>query len=357
MIKNSMNKTIATLAFVVCMSVAQSAHAFIIYPGIVFDWGFPISCSDSGVLVNYTDMSSVIQVQRSNSVVSSFVISPTTAISYVAPVTVFENGEAISYSGWEDTATGQCVATSVTVAPVPVPVATLTASPVTVYVGSQSTLTASCTNATSASIDNGVGSFTSAAGGTKAVFPAVTTTYTLTCTGAGGASQKSVTVTAVPRPPVPTASLTASPSTITKGGSSTLSAVCTNSTLASINNAVGAVPAAGGSKIVAPTVTTTYTLTCSGAGGTSVSSAKITVGTVTSPTTSTVSSALKAEGKGVVTSVTASYAVINGVRLEIVPTTILKSEAGSFISVGLTVEYKGVKNANGTITATSIKQQ
>lgn len=70
-----------------------------------------------------------------------------------------------------------------------------------------------------------------------------------------------------------------------------------------------------------------------------------------------VSSASKVEGKGIVTTYTATKAVIGGITLKITPTTIIKSEAGKFLTVGLTVEYKGVKNADGSITATSIKQQ
>jgi hypothetical protein len=42
--------------------------------------------------------------------------------------------------------------------------------------------------------------------------------------------------------------------------------------------------------------------------------------------------------------------------MTIVPTTILKSEAGKFVRVGLSVEYKGTKNADGSVTAVSVKQ-
>ncbi len=339
--------------FLMFALIVPSAQAFIIYPGIVFDWGLPVSCSGTGVLVNYNDNDHTINVKKGNGVVSSFVTASTTSITFVAPATTFLNGEAISYSGWEDSITSQCVALFITVAPAPLPVATLTASPTSVYAGSQSNLTATCVDATSASIDNGVGAFAVAAGGVKAVFPSMTTTYTLTCTGAGGTAQKSVTVTAVPRPPLPTASLVATPSTIIKGGSSALSAVCTNSTASSING-IGALLATGGSKVVSPTATITYTLTCTGAGGSAFSSAKVTVGKASSPS---VPSGLKAEGQGVVTAVTSTYAVIGGIRLTVTPATILKSDAGPFVSTGLNVEYKGVKNADGTITATSIKQQ
>ncbi|MCB1045453.1 MAG: hypothetical protein KDC35_21095 [Acidobacteria bacterium] len=78
--------------------------------------------------------------------------------------------------------------------------------------------------------------------------------------------------------PAPTASLTASPTTITEGQSATLSWTTSNATSASINNGVGAAtPVASGSRTVSPTVTTTYTLTATGDGGTSTASATIVV--------------------------------------------------------------------------------
>ncbi len=67
------------------------------------------------------------------------------------------------------------------------PVASLSVSPSSVVAGNSAALTWSCTNSTSASIDQGIGSV-DPAGGTISVSPPSTTTYTLTCTGAGGTS-------------------------------------------------------------------------------------------------------------------------------------------------------------------------
>ncbi len=77
--------------------------------------------------------------------------------------------------------------------------------------------------------------------------------------------------------PPPTASLSANPTTITEGQSATLSWSTTNATSASINNGVGSVSVSGGSTSVSPAVTTTYTLTASGDGGTTTASATIVV--------------------------------------------------------------------------------
>jgi peptidoglycan-associated lipoprotein len=58
-------------------------------------------------------------------------------------------------------------------------------------------------NATDISIDNGLGAVQ--ANGTRQIFPAATTTYTLTARGAGGTDSRSVTVevTSAPAPPPP----------------------------------------------------------------------------------------------------------------------------------------------------------
>ncbi|GAG60982.1 unnamed protein product [marine sediment metagenome] len=67
------------------------------------------------------------------------------------------------------------------------------ANPSTITVGESSTLSWSVTDATSVTIDNGIGSV--ALTGTTTVTPATTTTYTLTATNTAGSVTGSVTVT------------------------------------------------------------------------------------------------------------------------------------------------------------------
>jgi len=67
------------------------------------------------------------------------------------------------------------------------------ANPPTITAGESSTLSWSVTDATTVTIDNGIGSV--ALTGTTAVTPATTTTYTLTATNAAGGVTGSVTVT------------------------------------------------------------------------------------------------------------------------------------------------------------------
>jgi hypothetical protein len=77
--------------------------------------------------------------------------------------------------------------------------------------------------------------------------------------------------------PSPTVTLTANPTSITSGQSSTLTWSSTNATSCS---GVNFSPSGtSGSSSVSPTITTTYSLTCTGAGGSSSGSATVTVGT------------------------------------------------------------------------------
>lgn len=79
-----------------------------------------------------------------------------------------------------------------------------------------------------------------------------------------------------PAPARPTANLQATPTTIQRGQSATLTWSSTNATTVSISPGVGNVSAEG-SQQVSPTDSTTYTLTASGPGGTADANAHITV--------------------------------------------------------------------------------
>lgn len=79
-----------------------------------------------------------------------------------------------------------------------------------------------------------------------------------------------------PAPAAPTASLTASPASVDKGQSSTLTWQTSNATDVSIDSGVGAVQP-NASQSVSPSETTTYTLTAKGAGGSQTATATVTV--------------------------------------------------------------------------------
>lgn len=87
--------------------------------------------------------------------------------------------------------------------PQPPRIDAFSAEPSSIQRGQSATLSWSVANATDISIDQGLGEI--GANGTRQVFPANTTTYTLTARGGGGSLTRSatVTVTAPPPPPPP----------------------------------------------------------------------------------------------------------------------------------------------------------
>jgi len=89
--------------------------------------------------------------------------------------------------------------------PQPPRIDSFTAEPSSIQRGQSATLSWSVANATDMSIDQGLGAI--GANGSRQVFPANTTTYTLTASNAGGMATRSatVTVTAPPPPPPPPA--------------------------------------------------------------------------------------------------------------------------------------------------------
>ena len=197
-----------------------------------------------------------------------------------ANVTV--NGAAASVSGSDFTANGIAlvagdnafaiiaqdavgnrseVTTVVTYTP-PAPVAGLIASPTAIQAGQSATLEWSTENATTVSIDNGIG--TVVLSGSLVVSPTATTSYTLTATGPGGfaTAQVDISVTQV----AAVTSITASSTTIQLGESVTLTWSAANATAAVINQGIGLVPLSG-SLAVTPTSTTEYAITASGPDG------------------------------------------------------------------------------------------
>ncbi|GAB3954033.1 hypothetical protein GCM10028805_38780 [Spirosoma harenae] len=193
-------------------------------------------------------------------------VNPTATTTYVATCNPTGGGNACT--------------SSITISVNPCNIGTA-ASPTTINAGQNSIVTyTGCSNGT-VSWDNGLGT-----GNAKSVNPSVTTTYIATCTPNGGGTPctSSVTVSVIPC----SIDISASPSRINVGQSSTLSYTgCPNGTV-SWNNGLGT----GNSKTVFPTATTTYQATCTPTGGGNSCSTEFTL-TVTPAPISISSSSVK----------------------------------------------------------------
>ncbi len=161
--------------------------------------------------------------------------------------------------------------TTVTPASGAAPSVTISANPAILAPGGSAMLSVAVSNATQVTIkgsDNS--SYTlQPTGGTQAVTPAATTTYTAVATSVSGnvSAATTVTVTAVA---VPTVAISATPASISAGGSSVLHVTASNATQVTVTGTDGSsytIPPTGGTQTVNPTATTTYTATAAAAGG------------------------------------------------------------------------------------------
>ncbi len=142
-------------------------------------------------------------------------------------------------------------------------IANFSRSPVNIVSGNSSTLQWTVINATSISIDQGIGAVQ--ASGSRSVSPTAKTTYTLTASSDNGTATKSVTVYVIVKPIIN--GFTANPSTIASGETSTLSWDITGADSISISPDVGAISGFTQSCEVSPTIDKTYTLTATNAAG------------------------------------------------------------------------------------------
>jgi hypothetical protein len=163
-----------------------------------------------------------------------------------------------------------------TVALIPAPTARLEAAPTAVASGNASVLTWSSTNATSCSASGGWSGPLAASGSYSTGPLTAATAYSLTCAGPGGVTAPLVTTVTIL--PAPTVTLTASPAVVAAGGRSTLTWTSSNATSCTASGAwSGSVGLNGSQSTGAVATAASYSLSCSGTGGTSLASAVVNV--------------------------------------------------------------------------------
>lgn len=190
-------------------------------------------------------------------------------------------------SGFPSLAIGSVQAFSVTVllnrAPAPVnpaPTVSVSLAPTTVAVGGHAMLTWASTNSTSCTA-SGAWSGTQATSGTLGLTPGSSgsLSYGLSCQGPGGTATAQATLTVTAITPAPTVTIVVAPTHVMVGDAATLTWTSTNATSCTASgNWSGAEPAAGSSSVTATsTGTASYTLACTGAGGTAQATTSLTV--------------------------------------------------------------------------------
>lgn len=150
--------------------------------------------------------------------------------------------------------------------PIPAPTASLSANPDTIVEGHSSTLSWSSSDTTGCSLDPGFGNVET--NGARTTSPANTTTYTLSCSGPGGSVQAQTTVTVIPRPRVTLYAIPPGPIEVPDSINLSWSSTNANSCVAS-GDWGGGKGVSGSEAVTKPRGTYTFTITCSGPGGTS----------------------------------------------------------------------------------------
>jgi phospholipase C len=248
--------------------------------------------------------------------------------------------------------------------PAVMPTVTVAASPSSITAGNSSTLTVAATNATSITLTGSDGSTFSVqpSGGTQAVKPAATTTYTASANGTGGTATATAIVTVTAPATPPTVTIAASPSSITAGSSSTLTVAATNATTVTVTGSDGStynLAVTGGTQSVTPSATTTYTANVTGTGGTATATATVTV-TAPVPTPPTVTIAATPSSITAGSSSTLTVAATNATTV-----TVTGSDGSSYslaatggtqsVKPSLTTTYTAsATGAGGSATATAI---
>ena len=149
------------------------------------------------------------------------------------------------------------------------------ATPATVTAGKTSTLSWAVTGSPSLAMSPYVGTL---AGTSAKVTPAATQLYSLTATNTFGSVTAVVSVTVIAGSAPSIASFTATPAKVSPGQSSVLSWAVTGTTGLSVKPGVGAVT--GMSVKVAPSTTTTYTLTATNSFGSVTATVSVMVGSL-----------------------------------------------------------------------------
>ncbi|WP_051309765.1 putative Ig domain-containing protein [Desulfogranum japonicum] len=160
---------------------------------------------------------------------------------------------------------GGTVTDSVTITVIPSdqpPIVHLSVSPGNILAGNSTVLSWDSSYADQIIIEPDIGLVDTA--GSITVFPGNTTAYTVTATGPGGTIIERMIVTVIH--PSPALTLTVEPAGISAGESAVLSWESTGADTVTFNQGIGTVPSQG-SLTVSPEVTTQFTATANGLGG------------------------------------------------------------------------------------------
>lgn len=207
----------------------------------------------------------------------SLSVMPTATITYTLTADNAYSTVKKSATITVDTSTVSPTTTAVTTNVPPV-INEFTISPSTIVLSENATMRWSVSGARTVTINPGLGAVPSS--GYSLIVPSGSTTYTLTASNSFGSNTATATITtntiADDTPPPVIRAFTASPSTISPGGSSTLTWDIEDARVIVIDQGIG-IPGSYFSQLVSPTQTTSYTLTALNTAGSENRTVTVTV--------------------------------------------------------------------------------
>lgn len=148
--------------------------------------------------------------------------------------------------------------------------------PITIGFNSDATLSWTSANASSCGASGAWSGSKSTSGSQSTGNLTGSKTYIITCTGSGGSDSDSVTVN-VQSQNLPVVDITATPSAIIQGDTSSLGWTSSNADSCFATNGWSGTKSLSGNQVVSPQNTTTYTITCSNGAGQASDSVTVTV--------------------------------------------------------------------------------
>jgi len=279
-IRRSLRWTLSGMLSGLCMSVlfagcSSNSSLSSVAPSVGISAN-PTSVAAGGSSTLTVTATNATQVTVSGSDGSTHALQPGGGTQTVTPTATTTYTAAATGAGGSSSAIAIVTVTSKSA-----PTVSIVADPVSIATGGSSTLTVTATDATTVTLAGADGTTypLASTGGTQIVKPAATTSYTVSATGAGETVTASATVT-VTSLSAPAVSIIANPTAIISGNSSTLTVVATNATQVTVTGTDGStypLQAMGGTQIVEPTASTTYTAGAAGVGGSTSATTTVTV--------------------------------------------------------------------------------
>jgi uncharacterized cupredoxin-like copper-binding protein len=228
---------------------------------------------------------SSIAIQKRKKIIKISLISVVCAIIAAAAISlgVGFNPFASDDSGTPGTTTTPSSENTTPVVPIsgPIEIVKFIVDPTVIPDGETSTLYWEVTGAEQVTIDQGIGTVSPVA--QQSISPSATTTYTLTASNSSGSETATATISV--NIGAPKVTFTANPTTVSSGGSTTLTWKVTGATTIKLGH--DSVAATGTREVTDITSSTTFTLTATNSAGVTEATAKVTIGASGKPVITT----------------------------------------------------------------------